>query len=255
MTTNLLSVIEQLVGALEALHYDIGTINQQHGLSEAALAAGKQALEQTQGEAWKHSCNVLCVDRLELWIDHCPHCGKPAPSHPQASEPAPSTAGEVDYAWKVKSEPNQPAQGDRAEAIAVLNGYVNSYRTMGKIGDGRVACSAVAMDIERNILPIVRAALLSAPALPVGELTDKQLRSIAEAVGNEMWPDNGDVGWTDDDTKFHRLFFERALAAARTQPERVPLTDSWILERYAQSWVFETAKQWVRMTEAAHGIK
>jgi hypothetical protein len=136
----------------------------------------------------------------------------------------------------------------------VLNGYVNSYRTMGKIGDGRVACSAVAMDIERNILPIVRAALLSAPALPVGELTDKQLRSIAEAVGNEMWPDNGDVGWTDDDTKFHRLFFERALAAARTQPERVPLTDSWILERCAQSWVFETAKQWVRMTEAAHGI-
>ena len=29
--------------------------------------------------AWTHSCNVLCLDNVELWIDRCPHCGKPAP--------------------------------------------------------------------------------------------------------------------------------------------------------------------------------
>ena len=28
---------------------------------------------------WTHSCNVLCLDNVELWIDRCPHCGKPSP--------------------------------------------------------------------------------------------------------------------------------------------------------------------------------
>jgi len=27
---------------------------------------------------WTHSCPVLCLDGVELWIDRCPHCGKPA---------------------------------------------------------------------------------------------------------------------------------------------------------------------------------
>ena len=29
--------------------------------------------------SWTHSCPVLCLDGVELWIDRCPHCGKPAP--------------------------------------------------------------------------------------------------------------------------------------------------------------------------------
>ena len=29
---------------------------------------------------WKHSCNALCMDDVELWIPQCPHCGKPAPA-------------------------------------------------------------------------------------------------------------------------------------------------------------------------------
>lgn len=28
---------------------------------------------------WTHSCPVLCLDGVELYIDSCPHCGKPAP--------------------------------------------------------------------------------------------------------------------------------------------------------------------------------
>ena len=36
--------------------------------------------------------------------------------------------------------------------------------------------------------------------------------------------------------------------------ERGPLTDEWIRSRCKEPWVFETAKQWVRMAEAAHGI-
>lgn len=37
----------------------------------------KQVLQQGEHVAWKHTCNALCVDGLELWIDSCPHCGKP----------------------------------------------------------------------------------------------------------------------------------------------------------------------------------
>ena len=37
----------------------------------------KQVLQQGEHVAWKHSCNALCVDELELFIDSCPHCGKP----------------------------------------------------------------------------------------------------------------------------------------------------------------------------------
>ena len=36
-------------------------------------------------EGWKHSCNALCLDGVELLVPQCPHCGKPAPT-PPASE-------------------------------------------------------------------------------------------------------------------------------------------------------------------------
>lgn len=43
---------------------------------------------------------------------------------------------------------------------------------------------------------------------------------------------------------------------ASPQPvEREPLSDEWIRSRCKESWIFDTAKQWIRMTEAAHGIK
>ena len=39
------------------------------------------------------------------------------------------------------------------------------------------------------------------------------------------------------------------------QPAAQALTDEWIRSRCIESWIFDTAVQWVRMTEAAHGIK
>ena len=36
-------------------------------------------------EGWKHSCNALCME-IELWIDRCPHCGRPAPKAPTMQE-------------------------------------------------------------------------------------------------------------------------------------------------------------------------
>lgn len=35
-----------------------------------------------QQASWKHTCNALCVDDLELWVDQCPHCGKPRSTTP-----------------------------------------------------------------------------------------------------------------------------------------------------------------------------
>ena len=32
--------------------------------------------------AWKHDCAALCANDVELWIDNCPHCGKPRTAAP-----------------------------------------------------------------------------------------------------------------------------------------------------------------------------
>lgn len=37
-------------------------------------------------DGWTHSCNALCIDGLELWIERCPHCGMPAPKAPAMQE-------------------------------------------------------------------------------------------------------------------------------------------------------------------------
>ena len=39
----------------------------------AALAADDEPV------AWKHDCAALLQNDVELWVDRCPHCGKPRP--------------------------------------------------------------------------------------------------------------------------------------------------------------------------------
>jgi hypothetical protein len=49
--------------------------------ADIVIALAVKALQAMQGEAepvaWKHSCAALLTDGVELWIDKCPHCGKP----------------------------------------------------------------------------------------------------------------------------------------------------------------------------------
>lgn len=52
---------------------------------EAELEA-LRASHASAPEGWKHSCNALCIDGLELWIPQCPHCGKPAPTPPVSKD-------------------------------------------------------------------------------------------------------------------------------------------------------------------------
>lgn len=39
-------------------------------------------------DGWTHPCNALCME-IELWIDRCPHCGRPAPKAPAMQEDKP----------------------------------------------------------------------------------------------------------------------------------------------------------------------
>jgi hypothetical protein len=43
--------------------------------------------------------------------------------------------------------------------------------------------------------------------------------------------------------------------ASEAQAGAVPLTDEWIRAKCKEPWIFETAKQWIRIAEASHGIK
>jgi hypothetical protein len=38
--------------------------------------------------AWKHDCAALLMNDVELWIDQCPHCGKPRTSPQQRAGPS-----------------------------------------------------------------------------------------------------------------------------------------------------------------------
>lgn len=41
----------------------------------------------------------------------------------------------------------------------------------------------------------------------------------------------------------------------QAQAGAVPLTDEWIRSMCKEPWIFDNAKQWVHIVEAAHGIK
>jgi len=55
------------------------------GFARAVYEAGR-ASPASAPEGWKHSCNALCLDGVELWIPQCPHCGKPAPTTPVSED-------------------------------------------------------------------------------------------------------------------------------------------------------------------------
>ena len=55
------------------------------GFARAAYEAGRASPASVLG-GWKHSCNALCMDDVELWIPQCPHCGKPDPTPPVSED-------------------------------------------------------------------------------------------------------------------------------------------------------------------------
>ena len=58
----------------------------------AVLAKWGQPAHSGEPVAWKHDCAALLTNDVELWIDACPHCGKPR-NAPQPVERVPLTDG------------------------------------------------------------------------------------------------------------------------------------------------------------------
>ena len=67
---------------------------------KAMLAAAPQPEQVDVGSVgWKHDCAALCANDIELWIDRCPHCGKPRHNHPPTDDEL------LNKAEQVESEP------------------------------------------------------------------------------------------------------------------------------------------------------
>ena len=106
---------------------------------------------------------------------------------------------------------------------------------------GFIGSTEMLVKFARAIESEVRASHMQAPA--GAKPSDAQVWAAREA-------------WNQQ-TNEHEAMRAALIAAALTQPthaQSVPLTDEWIRSRCKESWIFDTAKQWVRMTEAAHGI-
>ena len=109
---------EALKLALEALKgMYIEGFTQDNSPINNAITAIREALAEQPAQqepvAWKHDCAALLTNDVELWIDRCPHCGKPRTT-PQPAQQQDSgltnryTASTV--AKRDSREPEQPAQ-------------------------------------------------------------------------------------------------------------------------------------------------
>ena len=83
---------DQLQTIREALNLALNSLlseatKYEHPLIKQALTALAE-LERLAGEpvAWKHDCAALLTNDVELWVDNCPHCGKPSAA-PPAQQP------------------------------------------------------------------------------------------------------------------------------------------------------------------------
>ena len=62
--------------------------------ARSVLALWGQPAHSGEPVAWKHDCAALLTNDVELWIDACPHCGKPR-NAPQPVEREPLTDAQI----------------------------------------------------------------------------------------------------------------------------------------------------------------
>ena len=78
-------VLEEVMLYLEQREREFAYTGGKRGpVFDNALKILQEALAQPQQEPmpWKHDCAALLINGVELWVDHCPHCGKPRTSPP-----------------------------------------------------------------------------------------------------------------------------------------------------------------------------
>ena len=95
--------ITQAINALNCIEYGSFCINDgpSEDTTESAITALRSALAEQPAQqepvAWKHDCAALLTNNVELWIDRCPHCGKPCTSPPAQRKPL--TDEEIIKCW------------------------------------------------------------------------------------------------------------------------------------------------------------
>lgn len=70
------------------------TADEMRRVTRAVLARWGQPAHSGEPVAWKHDCAALLTNDVELWIDACPHCGKPR-NAPQPVERGPLPSVEI----------------------------------------------------------------------------------------------------------------------------------------------------------------
>ncbi len=76
-------------------------------------------------------------------------------------------------------------------------------------------------------------------------LTDDEIRKAAESAAEQMWPESGYVGWTEDDAVFHRKFIEACFEKLRggvELPEAIAFCDDKIVKGGVGSFARKDAK-------------
>ena len=108
-----------------------------------------------QPVAWKHDCAALCTNDVELWIDACPHCGKPH-NTPPAQQPDPWRDAILDQAATHHTDTSgTPAQVLRRiidAAVAIALDPAVSAEAQALIDRGAVQPVALSDDCSPNHL-------------------------------------------------------------------------------------------------------
>lgn len=90
----------------------IEAIDADRAMREPTRPSSGYVMVPSSGEpvAWKHDCAALLTNDVELWIDTCPHCGKPQEAAPYDHGPQAATIEEAtrDVGKWLNERPNRP---------------------------------------------------------------------------------------------------------------------------------------------------
>ena len=88
------------------------TMTELHADVELVIRAARGAAQAAPGRmepvAWLHDCAALLTNDVELWIDACPHCGKPR-NAPQHVERQPLTDEQIEAAQGIAAKKGDAA--------------------------------------------------------------------------------------------------------------------------------------------------
>ena len=81
-----------------------------------------------QAEGWMHDCAALMTNDVELWIDACPHCGKPR-----------GTATATEPEWTKASEKLPPCRDDQLYIGINTAGFAGVFNAV-RVVNGTTYC-------------------------------------------------------------------------------------------------------------------